>query len=625
MVRSGRFAWIGGGRHLTDTTHVDNVVRGLRLAADRGRSGEAYFVTDGEPVVFREFVSDLLRTQGVEPPTRTIPIPVAGVLAAGGELGLAPAAARREPAAEPLRVLGLLAGVHDRHLQGPRRARLCAVAHARRGARGPTRGARVGTGPRAWGCTLNPDGPGNHRQGPAARRGAQVQGLRAPRGVDQPVRARARAARRRRDPPARRRAARARPRGRERSTICSPRRSRSAARRQADARPAPLRRAADRRHGARLRRDRGDEDGRGQDADGDARGLPEHARRRARAPRDRQRLPRPPRRTVDEADLRPARRLGRRDPVGDAARRAARDVRARRHLRHQLRVRLRLPARQHGELARGMRPARVRLRDRRRGRQHPHGRGADALDHLGAPRAGGGHLLHLRPAGEADGGRGDEAEAEVARRVSRHLRGDARLRVRREAQDGRPDRGRRREGRAVPRRRQPLRLRARDPRQPPDPVAEGRVAVQARHRLRGDRRRGEDHRRVHRPHPRGPPLVGRPAPGGRGEGGRADPRGEPDPRHDHPPELLPPLREALRDDRHRAHRGAGVHEDLRDAGGRGPDQRADGPRRPQRPHLQDQGGKWKAVVERDQGAPRDGQPSSSARSRSRSRRCSPTS
>ena len=86
MVRSGRFVWIGGGRHLTDTTHVDNVVRGLRLAADRGRSGEAYFVTDGEPVVFREFVSDLLRTQGVEPPTRTIPIPVAGVLAAGGEL-----------------------------------------------------------------------------------------------------------------------------------------------------------------------------------------------------------------------------------------------------------------------------------------------------------------------------------------------------------------------------------------------------------------------------------------------------------------------------------------------------------------------------------------------------------
>jgi nucleoside-diphosphate-sugar epimerase len=82
MAKSGRLAWIGGGRHLTDITHVDNVVHGLRVAAEKGRAGEAYFVTDGEPVVFREFVSELLRTQGVEPPTRSIPTPVAGGLAA---------------------------------------------------------------------------------------------------------------------------------------------------------------------------------------------------------------------------------------------------------------------------------------------------------------------------------------------------------------------------------------------------------------------------------------------------------------------------------------------------------------------------------------------------------------
>ena len=86
MVRSGRFSWIGGGRHLTDTAHIDNVVRGLRLVAEKGRSGEAYFITDGEPVVFREFVSELLRTQGVEPPTRSLPTALAGTLAAGGEL-----------------------------------------------------------------------------------------------------------------------------------------------------------------------------------------------------------------------------------------------------------------------------------------------------------------------------------------------------------------------------------------------------------------------------------------------------------------------------------------------------------------------------------------------------------
>jgi nucleoside-diphosphate-sugar epimerase len=72
-VEKGRFAWVGGGRNVTDTTHVDNVVEGLILAAAKGRSGEAYFVTDGEPVVFREFVTALLRTQGVEPPDRSLP------------------------------------------------------------------------------------------------------------------------------------------------------------------------------------------------------------------------------------------------------------------------------------------------------------------------------------------------------------------------------------------------------------------------------------------------------------------------------------------------------------------------------------------------------------------------
>lgn len=77
MVNSGRFAWIGGGRHLTDTTHIDNAVEGLVLAAERGVPGNAYFVTDGTPVVFRDFVTDLLATQAVTAPTRSLPTPLA--------------------------------------------------------------------------------------------------------------------------------------------------------------------------------------------------------------------------------------------------------------------------------------------------------------------------------------------------------------------------------------------------------------------------------------------------------------------------------------------------------------------------------------------------------------------
>jgi nucleoside-diphosphate-sugar epimerase len=85
MVRSGRFAWIGGGGHHTSTTHVDNTVEGLVLGATRGQPGNVYFVTDGEPVVFRDFVSELLATKGVPAPTRSIPSWAASALATAGE------------------------------------------------------------------------------------------------------------------------------------------------------------------------------------------------------------------------------------------------------------------------------------------------------------------------------------------------------------------------------------------------------------------------------------------------------------------------------------------------------------------------------------------------------------
>ena len=179
------------------------------------------------------------------------------------------------------------------------------------------------------------------------------------------------------------------------------------------------------------------------------------------------------------------------------------------------------------------------------------------------------------------GGHGSAGQEGLRRRL--------RLRVRREAQDGLDHRAGRGQGRALHGHRPSLPGRERPSGQPPHAVAARRVAVQARLRLRGDRRRGQDHRRVHRAHPRGPPLVRGPAPGDRGQGGRARPGGEPDPGHDHAPELLPDVRQALGHDRDGAHRGHRVHEDLRAAGGPDPHQPPDGPQRPQRSGLQDQG------------------------------------
>jgi nucleoside-diphosphate-sugar epimerase len=85
MVRAGRFRWVGGGRHLTATTHVDNTVEGLWLAAQKAPAGAVYFVTDGEPVVFRDFLTAMLGTQGVEIPDKSVPAPVARTAATMAE------------------------------------------------------------------------------------------------------------------------------------------------------------------------------------------------------------------------------------------------------------------------------------------------------------------------------------------------------------------------------------------------------------------------------------------------------------------------------------------------------------------------------------------------------------
>jgi nucleoside-diphosphate-sugar epimerase len=86
QARAGRWAWIAGGRNRTSTSHIDNTVHGLVLGALRGLPGNAYFVLDDEgPVSFREFVSELMRTQGVEPPSKSIPTAVARLLMEAGE------------------------------------------------------------------------------------------------------------------------------------------------------------------------------------------------------------------------------------------------------------------------------------------------------------------------------------------------------------------------------------------------------------------------------------------------------------------------------------------------------------------------------------------------------------
>ena len=73
MVEKGQFAWIDGGRNQTSTTYIGNLVYAMNLALTKGQGGDAYFVLDGPPVVFRDFMTRMLKAGGVTPGDRAVP------------------------------------------------------------------------------------------------------------------------------------------------------------------------------------------------------------------------------------------------------------------------------------------------------------------------------------------------------------------------------------------------------------------------------------------------------------------------------------------------------------------------------------------------------------------------
>ena len=76
--QSGRLRCVGDGRNLIDTVHVDAAAHAHCLAIDAllerklDVAGRAFFVTDGEPVGCWEWISQILRGAGLEPPNKRI-------------------------------------------------------------------------------------------------------------------------------------------------------------------------------------------------------------------------------------------------------------------------------------------------------------------------------------------------------------------------------------------------------------------------------------------------------------------------------------------------------------------------------------------------------------------------
>lgn len=73
MANKGQYVWLDGGRHLVSPTHISNLVHGIGLALGRGDPGQIYFITDGEHVSMKDFLTRYAATAGVTLPGRSIP------------------------------------------------------------------------------------------------------------------------------------------------------------------------------------------------------------------------------------------------------------------------------------------------------------------------------------------------------------------------------------------------------------------------------------------------------------------------------------------------------------------------------------------------------------------------
>lgn len=80
-VRAGRFQWVGGGGQAMSTCHIENLCEALLLAADRGRGGEAYFVSDDRDGTLKGVISALLATRRATPKDRVVPFRTAWFMA----------------------------------------------------------------------------------------------------------------------------------------------------------------------------------------------------------------------------------------------------------------------------------------------------------------------------------------------------------------------------------------------------------------------------------------------------------------------------------------------------------------------------------------------------------------
>jgi len=70
--RENKMSWFNHGNYQIPISHVKNLCHGIILAYKNGKPGEMYYVVDKEHVLFRDFLTDILATQGIAIPKKNM-------------------------------------------------------------------------------------------------------------------------------------------------------------------------------------------------------------------------------------------------------------------------------------------------------------------------------------------------------------------------------------------------------------------------------------------------------------------------------------------------------------------------------------------------------------------------
>lgn len=75
-IKSNNFMWVNQGSNLTSSTHIYNLVEGIRLLLENWKAGEVYFIIDKETSTYREFLTQYVKTQNIDPGKKNISKPL---------------------------------------------------------------------------------------------------------------------------------------------------------------------------------------------------------------------------------------------------------------------------------------------------------------------------------------------------------------------------------------------------------------------------------------------------------------------------------------------------------------------------------------------------------------------